>query len=105
MEDTNSNIVDIKSSSTIRTKNIHNPFITYLNINSLRNNLRCIVSKILPEILTISETKIDNSFPDAQFFIDGYQNPSKSRKDRTQNGGGLIIFMKKGIPYRRLTEI
>ena len=101
-------ILDTPSSVSIRRKNPNNPFITYLNINSLRNkihDLRTLVAEISPEVLTISETKLDNSFPDAQFLIDGYQNPHNLRKDRTKNGGGLITFIKKGIPHKRLLDI
>ena len=50
--------------------------IGYLNINSLRNKidyLRDICNKFPLEIFCTDETKIDSSFPDAQFHIDGYQ--------------------------------
>ena len=101
-------MLDIKSSVTLRKKYIHNPFISYLNINSLRNkinDIRSMISEMSPEILTISETKLDDSFPDAQFIIEGYQNPGNLRKDRNKYGGGLITFIKKGIPYKRLPKI
>ena len=75
----------------IRQKYIKYPQIRYLNVNSLRNkihDIRNLVSQISPTILSISETKIDNIFPDSQFFIDNYQNPKDYRKDRTKEGGG-----------------
>ena len=100
-----SSMLDIKSSVTLRKKHIHNPFIAYLNINSLRNkihDIRTMMSEMSPEILTISETKLDVSFPDAQFKIDGYQS---LRKDRNKYGGGLITFIKTGIPYKRVPKI
>ena len=43
------------------------------------------------DILTISETKLDNSFPDGQFFIDGYSKPC--RIDRNCHGGDLILYV------------
>ena len=89
-------------------KNKNNPFIAYLNINSLRNkihDLRTMISDLSPEVLTISETKIDDSFPDVQFLIDGYQSPGNLRKDRNKYGGGLITYIKKGIPHKRLPKI
>ena len=55
--------------------------------------------------MAISETKIDNSFPDSQFFIEGYQNPKDFRKDRTKDGGGLITFVKNGVPCRRISKM
>ena len=95
-------MLDIKSAVTLKKKHIHNPYITYLNINSLRNkihDIRSMISEMSPEVLTISETKLDASFPDAQFTIEGYQNPGNLRRDRNQHGGGLITYIKKGIHY------
>ena len=61
-------MLDIKSAVTLKKKHIHNPYITYLNINSLRNkihDIRSMISEMSPEVLTISETKLDASFPHA----------------------------------------
>ena len=79
-----------------------------MNINSLRNkihDLRSLLADINPEVITISETKIDHTFPDAQFMIDGYINPENCRKDRNEHGGGLITYIKRGIPHKRLRKI
>ena len=103
-----SNILDIQSSKSLRNKNINNPFIGYLNINSLRNkidDLKSIIHDIKPEVITISETKIDHAFPHAQFLIDGYQNPGDFRKDRNKHGGGLITYIRKGIPHKILPDL
>ena len=59
----------------------------------------------MPEVFTISETKLDDSFPSAQFIIDAYRNRNEIRKDRNAHGGGLITYIKKGIPFKRLTKI
>ena len=91
-----------------RHKYINNPQISYLNVNSLRNkihNIRNLTTQLLPSILALSETKLDNSFPDSQFFIQGYQNPTDFRKDRTRDGGGLITFVKNGILCRRISKM
>ena len=92
----------------MRKKEIDNPQISYLNVNSLRNKIhviRDLTSKLLLTVLAISETKIDNSFPDSQFFIEGYQNPKDFRKDRTNEGGGLITFVLNGVPCRRIYKM
>ena len=47
------------------------------------------------EILLISETKIDSSFPTAQFHIDGY---TIYRRDRNENGGGLLLSVRDDVP-------
>ena len=40
------------------------------------------------DILMISETKIDESFPLSQFMIDGFSMPY--RCDRNSHGGGIL---------------
>ena len=59
----------------MRIKHANKLIITHLNINSLRN------SKV--DILTISGTKIDQSFPLGQFKINGFNAPF--RLDRNGN--------------------
>ena len=55
--------------------------------------------------MAIAETKLNDSYPSAQFFIDGYYNPQEFRKDRTYNsGGGLLLYIKKGTPCKRLRK-
>ena len=43
------------------------------------------------DILLTSETKIDSSFPTAQFHIDGY---IIYRRDGNENGGGLLLYIR-----------
>ena len=72
----------------IRETYSKNPILGYLNINSLRNkiiNLKEVVEKAPIDILCIDETKIDESFPDSQFFIENYQFPPY-RRDRNSKG-------------------
>ena len=51
------------------------------------------------DILLISETKINNSFPTSQFEIQGY---TPFRLDRSANGGGLLLYIRNDIPAKRL---
>ena len=53
----------------VRQKNINRPIIGQLNINSIRNKFRFLESEASKhiDILMISETKTDESFPSAQF--------------------------------------
>ena len=44
----------------------------------------------------ISETKVDDSFSDGQFFLDGFGTPS--RLDQNRNGGGIMLFIRNNIP-------
>ena len=80
--------------------------IGYLNINSLRNKIvdfREIISELSLDYLVLSETKMDQSFPAAQFYIKGYE-VRRARRDRDKHGGGLIEFIKKGFISKRLKE-
>ena len=46
----------------------------------------------------ISETKLENSFPGGQFFIDGYHTPF--RYDRNGNSGGILLYVPEDIPAK-----
>ena len=54
-----------------RLKFLYNPLIAYLNINSLRNKV-IDLGKILKDLpldyIVISETKLDESFPNSQLI-------------------------------------
>ena len=82
-------------------KKIH---IGHLNINSIRNKFDSIMDIVggQQDIFLISETKIDSSFPDSQFTKSGYSKPF--RRDRTANGGGLLLFVNEDIPAHELSN-
>ena len=46
----------------------------------------------------ISESKLDDSFPDSQFLIEGFGKPF--RLDRNRNGGGIMLFIRSDIPAK-----
>ena len=54
----------------IRCKNFNRVIFGHLNINSIRNKMEMLTQLIIGkiDILLISETKIDNSFPSKQFL-------------------------------------
>ena len=47
------------------------------------------------DILLLSDTKIDSSFPTAQFHIDGF---TIYRRDRMKLEGGLILHVREDVP-------
>ena len=49
----------------------------------------------------ISETKLDNSFPEGQLLISGYGVPYII--DRNCHGGGIILFVREDIPSKLLS--
>ena len=44
----------------------------------------------------ISETKTDDSFPTANFLIDGFSQPY--RADRYSSSSGIMLYVRKDIP-------
>ena len=48
------------------------------------------------DVVLVSETKIDDSFPTGDFLIDGFSTPY--RLDRNSNGGGPMLFVREDIP-------
>ena len=82
----------------IRINNLKNVIIGQLNINSLRNKFSSLIELIHGniDILVITETKLDHTFPEKQFLIPGYKKPY--RRDRNANGGGVMIYVREDIP-------
>ena len=48
----------------------------------------------------ISETKLDETFPEGQFLMDGFTPPY--RMDRNTNGGGIALYIREDIPSRQI---
>ena len=75
---------DISGLINLRKDFSKNPFLSYLNINSLGgkfNKVREFCFKTEVDILCIDETKIDPSYPDSQFHIDWYKFPQTWRRE------------------------
>ena len=51
------------------------------------------------DLLVINETKLDDSFPNARFQINGYKY---LRKDRNIFGGGLCLYINEDIPSKQI---
>ena len=77
----------------LKLKNNHRLVIGNLNINSISNkfeNLKLIIQGKI-DILAITETKTDSTFPLNLLTIQGYSKPY--RFDRNRNGGGVFIYV------------
>ena len=88
----------------IRIKNIGKIIIATLNVNSLSQHIDTL-KVIIPgniDILVLTETKLDDSFPTSQFLIDGFSEPY--RLDRNHMGGGVAIYTREDIPSKLLTK-
>ena len=88
---------DLVRLSKQRLKYPKNLTIGHLNINSVRNKFSNLHQTVLnkTDILLLSEPKIDNSFPNSQFFGEGFK---MYRKDRTKTGGGLLLYINENLP-------
>ena len=65
--------------------------VGHLNINSIRTKFEIIAETITNfDIFLISESKIDSTFPNMQFKINGYK---LFRRDRNRFGGSLMLYL------------
>ncbi|XP_022788134.1 uncharacterized protein LOC111328049 [Stylophora pistillata] len=93
---------DFASFMDVRVKYSSNFLTAHLNINSYQNKfeeMREIIQKLRIQVIFIGETKIDSSYPDAQFAISGYQ---LYRSDRMKGGGGLLAYASSKVICKRL---
>ena len=69
----------------------------HVNINSIRNKFDSLIYVLDKSggIFLISEMKQDDSFPLAQFKIEGFTTPY--RYDRNDKGGNLLLYIRKSI--------
>ena len=50
----------------------------------------------------ISETKLDGTFPNSQFYVQGFR---LSRNDRNIHGSGLMAFVRSDICFTVVTDL
>ena len=89
--------------SDLRRTNPANLNFCYLNINSVRNKFTDFQEIINGNVnvVSIAETKIDASFPFAQFVLEGYHSPY--RLEISSRSGVILVYVKSSIPSRRLS--
>ena len=49
----------------------------------------------------IPETKLDETFPESQFLMDGF-TPSY-RMDRNVNGGGIALYVREDVSSKQIS--
>ena len=69
----------------------------HLNINSICNKFEMLSMSVAQyvDILMLSETKLDSTFPSIQFLINGFSVPH--RLDRNSKGGGILLYVRDKI--------
>ena len=82
-----------------RNQNPKNLITGHLNINGLRNKffeVHNILIQNLIDLLFLSETKLDGSFPNAQFLVSGFKH---YRSDSNGNGGGIAAYIRNDLRH------
>ena len=97
----NRQILDLQILHKLRLKYRRNPLIGYLRNKII--DAREWIGRLQLDYFVISETKLDSSFPSAQFLIVDYE--IRNRRDRNKSRGGLTEFVKKGIITKRLKDL
>ena len=88
----------------LRKKNVNRLIIGTLNINTVLSKLdqlQVIIGNSL-DILTIQETKLDKSVTTEKLKLNGFSDPY--RLDRNKHGGGVLIYVREGIPWKPLEK-
>ena len=87
-----------------RLKYSKNIIFSHLNINSIRNKFDSVRAAILKyvDIFIAAETKINESFPTAQFTNDRFHKPL--RLDATDKSGGLLVYVRSYLLLCQLTK-
>ena len=75
-----------------------------ININSLPAKIDQFKEVILKnvDILVITTTKLDDTFPLAQFYVEEFT--MAYRLNRNRNGVGVIIYLREDIPIKILEK-
>ena len=61
-------------------------------METLENSALWLLKFESSEVPQIAETKLDSSFPNAQFTVKGYKSPI--RLDISDSSGGLLVYVK-----------
>lgn len=79
--------------------------ILHCNVRSIRRKLDHIRDNFLDfDILCFTETHLDEDVSDEFLCLsDGFDIPY--RKDRTNHGGGLLVYLSKNIVHQRIMEL
>ena len=85
--------------SFLRKKHLNRVIIEHININSIRNKFDHLIAFIKGnvDVLMMSETKSDESFPSMQFNINEY---NIFRSDRNAKGGSILMYVRDDIPCK-----
>ena len=87
-----------------RMKDSREILVMHLNVNSLQNKIeevRLLIEQFGAQVVFLTETKIDASYPNSQFAINNYHI---YRNDRVKGGGGLMAYFASVLPSKKLKQ-
>ena len=95
----------IKALKNLRLKNSNKVIIGHININYPRKKFELLAEMVRDkaDLLMISETKLDSSFPNAQFYMKYYSKPYKL--DTNSKGRGIILYVTEDIPPKLINSL
>ena len=100
----NDNLEDnpLQKIKKLKLSNVNRLIIASININSIKGKFDAFKLWVKGniDIIVVVEIKIDDSFTQQQFAIEGYHLPF--RRDRNALGGGVMIFVREDIPVREI---
>ena len=77
----------------------------HLNINSIQNKfeeIASLIKKSRTQLMIVSESNIDSSYPNSQFTIPGY---GLHRNDRKKRGGGILDYVSSELICKRIKPV
>ena len=98
------NTYEIRELKYLRNENPHRIIICHINMNLIKNKFESFLKYVDNNlyILIVSETKIDDIFPESQFLMETFATPY--RLDRTANGGATFLYIREDIPSKYLKK-
>ena len=87
-------ILKVNHLKLIRKMNLNKLVVAHLNINSIRESFEAILQNISAEVdlLMISVTKIDESFPKSQILLKGFSGPFRIVRNVHCGGRYFIAY-------------
>lgn len=96
---------DVVGIQNIAKNYIKNCKIGHINANSIAGfklyEIKQWLTQGLFDILVISETKVNETFPNSHFHVDGFRFV---RRDRDIHGGGIMMYIRSDIIYENITQ-
>ena len=85
---------------SLRCNNLNKLVFAYLNINPITNKFELLSQQVRGnvDVLMVSETKIDDSFPIGNFLIHGFSSPYRLDRDSKGGCGGIMLYIREDIP-------